>query len=91
MPKKQLFLALLVLGTAFWGVSYTVVKAGVGYADPFSFLVYKFVVAAGAVALLFPRQPARLTWRMAGWGAAGPAPVRGERPANHRPANHPHG
>ncbi|OUJ70016.1 DMT family transporter [Hymenobacter crusticola] len=68
MPKKQLFLALLVLGTAFWGVSYTVVKAGVGYADPYSFQTYKFAVAAGAVALLFPRQLARLTWHTAGWG-----------------------
>jgi drug/metabolite transporter (DMT)-like permease/ribosomal protein S18 acetylase RimI-like enzyme len=68
MHKKPLLLALLVLGTAFWGLSYSVVKAGMSYADPFSFLVYKFVGAALAVALLFPRQVARLTWRATGWG-----------------------
>jgi drug/metabolite transporter (DMT)-like permease len=68
MPKKPLFLGLLLLGTAFWGISYPVVKAGVGYADPYSFQTYKFAGAAAAVALLFPRQLARLTWRTAGWG-----------------------
>ncbi|WP_303310209.1 DMT family transporter [Hymenobacter sp. BT730] len=68
MPKKPLFLGLLLLGTAFWGISYPVVKAGVSYADPYSFQTYKFLMAAAAVALLFPRQLAQLTWRPVGWG-----------------------
>jgi len=73
MSKKTLFLGLL-LGTAFWGVSYPVTKAGVGYADPYSFQTYKFAAAALAVAGLFPRQLARLSWRTVGWGLllAGP-------------------
>lgn len=68
MPKKSLFLGLLIMGTAFWGISYSVVKTGVGYADPYSFQTYKFLLAAAAVALLFPRQLAHLRWRTVGWG-----------------------
>jgi len=74
MPKKSLYLGLLILGTAFWGISYPVVKAAVGYADPYSFQTYKFAAAALAVALLFPRQLAYLRWQTVGWGLllAGP-------------------
>ncbi|WP_231402696.1 DMT family transporter [Hymenobacter guriensis] len=56
------------MGTAFWGISYPVVKTGVSFADPYSFQTYKFLLAAAAVALLFPRQLAQLTWRSVGWG-----------------------
>jgi drug/metabolite transporter (DMT)-like permease len=71
---QALSLGLLILGTAFWGISYSVVKAGVGYADPYSFQTYKFAGAALAVALLFPGQLRRLRGRTVGWGLllAGP-------------------
>ena len=56
MPKEPLLLVLLILDTAFWGISYPVAKAGVGVAAlPYSFQTYTFAVAALAVAGLFPR------------------------------------
>lgn len=53
MPKARLFLLLLVLGTAFWGISFSLVKAGVEQGSPFVFLTYKFALAAGVLAIIF--------------------------------------
>ena len=62
MSKKNLFLLLLILGTAFWGISFTFVKTGISVTSPFIFLFYKFLTAAVAVALWFYRQIRLITF-----------------------------
>lgn len=56
MQKKHLYLLLLILGTAFWGVSFAFVKVGVGNGSPFVFLFYKFIIAGACLAILFVKQ-----------------------------------
>ncbi|WP_460544964.1 DMT family transporter [Echinicola sediminis] len=56
MQKKHLYLFLLILGTAFWGISFTFVKLGVGNGSPFVFLSYKFFISAVSLALIFFNQ-----------------------------------
>ncbi|GAB4028744.1 DMT family transporter [Spirosoma koreense] len=54
MSKKNLFILLLIIGTAFWGISFPLVKSGVGSSAPFVFLAYRFCLAALVMLLLFP-------------------------------------
>lgn len=56
MQKKHLYLLLLIAGTAFWGISFTFVKVGIGAGSPFVFLFYKFLIAAFCLAFVFFRQ-----------------------------------
>ncbi|QJW90664.1 DMT family transporter [Spirosoma taeanense] len=56
MQKRHLYLFLLILGTAFWGISFTFVKVGVGNGSPFVFLFYKFVIATACLAAVFFNQ-----------------------------------
>lgn len=56
MHKKHLYLILLILGTAFWGVSFSFVKVGVGTGSPFVFLSYKFFIASIFLAIIFFNQ-----------------------------------
>lgn len=68
MNKKFIFLSLLILGTAFWGVSFGIVKIGITTQSPFVFLFHKFTLAAVALALVFHRQLQFITlntWRIA--------------------------
>lgn len=60
MSKRQLLLLLLILGTAFWGISFSFVKSGVGNGSPFVFLGYKFGLAAIVLAAIFFRRLKRL-------------------------------
>ncbi|SFD14914.1 DMT family transporter [Tropicimonas isoalkanivorans] len=56
MTKARVFFLLLILGTAFWGVSFSLVKVGVGDGSPFIFLAYKFALAALVLAIVFARR-----------------------------------
>lgn len=56
MHKKHLYLLLLIAGTAFWGISFTFVKTGIGIGSPFVFLFYKFLVATFCLAIVFVKQ-----------------------------------
>ncbi|WP_068304593.1 DMT family transporter [Pararhodobacter sp. CCB-MM2] len=60
MPKTRLYLLLLILGTAFWGVSFSFVKIGVEDGSPFVFLAYKFALATLVLAFLFHRRLRRM-------------------------------
>ncbi|TWI48994.1 threonine/homoserine efflux transporter RhtA [Pseudomonas duriflava] len=62
MLKRQLYLLLLVLGTAFWGISFSLVKTGVADGSPFVFLAYKFGIAVLVLAIIFARRLMQLTW-----------------------------
>ncbi|MBD3906088.1 EamA family transporter [Chryseobacterium muglaense] len=44
---------LLILGTGFWGVSFTFVKVGIGSRSPYVFLFYKFLIAFLVLSILF--------------------------------------
>lgn len=61
MKKKHLYLLLLILGTAFWGISFTFVKVGVGNGSPFLFLCYKFLIAAVCLSVVFFKQLKKVT------------------------------
>jgi drug/metabolite transporter (DMT)-like permease len=56
MQKKYLYLFLLVLGTAFWGISFTFVKSTIANGSPFVFLFYKFLVAGISLSTIFYSQ-----------------------------------
>ncbi|MCA0998768.1 DMT family transporter [Alloyangia pacifica] len=61
MTKARFFFLLLILGTAFWGVSFSLVKVGVGQGSPFVFLAYKFGLAAMVLAIAFAQRLRRLS------------------------------
>lgn len=53
MKKSRIYLALLVMGTAFWGISFPLVKDGLNIIHPYSFLLYRFFLAAIVLSVLF--------------------------------------
>lgn len=53
MKKSRIYLALLVMGTAFWGISFPLVKDGLQIIHPYSFLLYRFSLAAIVLSILF--------------------------------------
>lgn len=53
MEKKQLLLVLLIIGTAFWGVSYSVTKMAIGNSSPNIFLFYRFLLAVIVLSVIF--------------------------------------
>lgn len=56
IPARQLYLCLLILGTAFWGISFTFTKVAVADGSPFVFLGYKFAIAALVLCVIFFRR-----------------------------------
>lgn len=54
--KKSLLLFLLILGTAFWGLSFSVTKLAIGNSSPFLFLFYRFFFATLVLTLIFWKQ-----------------------------------
>jgi drug/metabolite transporter (DMT)-like permease len=56
MDKKYIFIALLILGTAFWGISFPVTKMAVTGVSQSTFLLYRFALATAILAIaLFPQ------------------------------------
>jgi drug/metabolite transporter (DMT)-like permease len=53
MEKKNLLLILLILGTAFWGISFSVTKLAIGSGSPSTFLFYRFLLATLVLAVIF--------------------------------------
>lgn len=53
MEKKRLYFILLIIGTAFWGISYSVTRIAVGQAATSTFLFYRFLGATLVLAMLF--------------------------------------
>ncbi len=56
MSKKQILWILLVLGTAFWGISFSVTKLAMGNFSPSTFLFYRFLTATLVLALVFSKR-----------------------------------
>jgi drug/metabolite transporter (DMT)-like permease len=56
MEKKNILLILLVLGTAFWGISFSVTKLAIGTGSSSLFLFYRFLLATVVLAVVFCKQ-----------------------------------
>lgn len=61
MQNKTLYLILLIIGTAFWGISFTFVKVSIGQGSPYVFLFYKFLTAGIILGLVFQKQLKHIT------------------------------
>lgn len=53
MEKKNLLLILLIFGTAFWGISFSVTKLAIGVESPSTFLFYRFLLATLLLSIIF--------------------------------------
>lgn len=53
MEKRNLLLILLIFGTAFWGISFSVTKLAIGTGSPSTFLFYRFLLATLVLSLVF--------------------------------------
>lgn len=53
MEKKNLLLVLLIFGTAFWGISFSVTKLAMGAESPSTFLFYRFLLATLVLSFVF--------------------------------------
>lgn len=56
MSKTKIYLLLLVLGTAFWGISFPISKEAFETVHPYTFMFYRFFIAALALSLIFYKQ-----------------------------------
>jgi drug/metabolite transporter (DMT)-like permease len=63
MEKKTIYLLLLVLGTAFWGISFSVTKLALGDYSPSTFLFYRFLAATLVLLLIFAQYVKQTNWR----------------------------
>lgn len=62
MEKKKLLLSLLILGTAFWGISFSVTKLAIGQDSASTFLFYRFLAATFVLAIVFWKHVIRMNW-----------------------------
>jgi len=53
MKKKNIFILLLILGTAFWGISFPVTKSAIAGGSSYTFLFYRFFLATLILSMLF--------------------------------------
>jgi drug/metabolite transporter (DMT)-like permease len=63
MERKNLFLILLILGTAFWGISFPVVKLAIGGFSSSTFLFYRFLAASLVLSVIFAGQFKKTDWK----------------------------
>lgn len=62
MDRKNLFLILLILGTAFWGISFPIVKLAIGGFSSSTFLFYRFLAASLVLSVIFAGQFKKTDW-----------------------------
>lgn len=62
MKKEQLLLILLIIGTAFWGISYSVTKMAIGNHSPNVFLFYRFSLAVIVLSAIFWKYVKKTNW-----------------------------
>lgn len=56
MEKKNIFLILLIVGTAFWGITFPVTKMASGNTSSATFVFYRFLGATIVMSILFAKQ-----------------------------------
>ncbi len=69
MEKKNIFLLLLIIGTAFWGVSFSITKLAIDYGSSSTFLFYRFLAATTVLSVIFWKQVKALNWAAIKTGA----------------------
>lgn len=62
MDKKNSLLFLLILGTAFWGISFSVTKLAIGQTSSSTFLCYRFLAATTILSVIFWKHVRAITW-----------------------------
>ncbi|KQB98630.1 DMT family transporter [Pedobacter sp. Hv1] len=65
MDKKYSILLLLILGTAFWGISFSVTKMAISGGSSASFLFYRFLCATLVLSLVFSKHLKQINWSTA--------------------------
>lgn len=60
MNKGKIYLPLLVLGTAFWGISFPLSKEAYDTVHPYAFMFYRFLIAALVLSIVFYKQVLKL-------------------------------
>lgn len=63
MGKKNIFLVLLIIGTAFWGISFSVTKVSISNHAPQLFLFYRFVGATLVLAVVFRKKLINISYK----------------------------
>lgn len=63
MDNKNVLMGLLILGTAFWGISFPVTKMAVNGVSQSTFLFYRFSLATLVLAIVFFRRLKKTTWK----------------------------
>src|ERR1044072_620995 len=61
MDKRNVLMGLLILGTAFWGISFPVTKMAVNGVSQSTFLFYRFTLATLVLAIVFFRRLKKTT------------------------------
>lgn len=64
MSQKNIILLLLILGTAFWGISFSVTKMAITGGSSASFLFYRFLGATTVLSLVFSKHLKQMNWKM---------------------------
>lgn len=75
MMNNRVYLFLLILGTAFWGVSFPLVKEGLSFIDPHVFLIYRFVLAALVLSIVFYKYWSSINLKTLKYGIAASIPL----------------
>lgn len=69
MEKKNALLILLILGTAFWGISFSVTKLAMGGQSTTAFLFYRFLMATMVLSMIFWKHLIKADWAAIKTGA----------------------
>ncbi|WP_316832086.1 DMT family transporter [Pedobacter aquatilis] len=69
MSRKNIFLILLIVGTAFWGISFSVTKLSISNHEASLFLFYRFLGATLILSIVFFKKLKSLNWKNAVSGA----------------------
>ncbi|NIG54056.1 DMT family transporter [Chitinophaga sp. Cy-1792] len=70
MNRKTTFILLLILGTAFWGISFPVTKMAMGNISSSTFLFYRFLFATTALSIALSKQLKLITPKVFAAGAS---------------------
>lgn len=75
MKSNRKYLFLLLLGTAFWGISVPLAKEGISIVNPFIFLTYRFLIATIVLAIFFHKKLKKIDKRTVKYGVIVSVPL----------------
>lgn len=77
MMNNKVYLGLLIVGTAFWGISFPLVKEGLSVIDPHVFLIYRFALASIVLSVIFFKYLQRIDADTLKYGITASIPLLG--------------